>query len=89
MKYIAVTNLRWNKDRTAVECIVDFEELGPVNYAAAPYDNYVHGREIYARCVAGDFGPIADYVPAPDEGPQPIPEPAESNAPTVEGAQTL
>lgn len=89
MNYTTVTNLFWNKEHTAIECVVDFEELGPVNYGAVPHDNYAHGREIYARCIAGDFGPIADYIPAPDEGPQPIPEPAESNEPTVEGAQTL
>ena len=89
MNYTTVTDLRWNREHTAIECVVNFEELGPVNYGAVPHDNYAHGREIYARCIAGDFGPIADYVPAPDEGPQPIPNAAPDQAPTIDGAQTL
>jgi hypothetical protein len=89
MNYTTVTNPRWNKERTAIECVVTFDEIGTVPFGAVPNDNYAHVREIYARCIAGDFGPIADYVPAPDEGPQPIPNAAESNAPTIEGAQTL
>lgn len=70
MKYISVTQLRWNKEHTAIECVVHFERLGPVPFAAAQNDDYAHGREIYARCISGEFGPIADYIPAADEGPQ-------------------
>lgn len=70
MNYSTVTDLRWNKEHTAITCTVVFDSLGPVPFAAIEYDNTQHGREIYARCVAGDFGPIAEYIPAPDEGPQ-------------------
>jgi hypothetical protein len=89
MIYTSVQNPTWNKEHTAINCVVTFAEIGQVPFAAVPNDPTDHCREIYARCIAGDFGPIADYIPAPDEGPQPIPNAAESNAPTVEGAQTL
>jgi hypothetical protein len=89
MNYISVESPQWNKERTAIECLVNFNEIGRVPFAATPDDRYAYTIEIYNRCIAGDFGPIAEYVPAPDEGPQPIPDAAESNSPTVEGAQTL
>jgi hypothetical protein len=39
--------------------IVDFEGIGPVPFTATPGDCEAPGRELYARAVAGDFGPIA------------------------------
>ena len=89
MKYISVQNPTWNKERTVINCVVVFESLGSVPFSAVPEDQYAHTVEIYNRCVAGEFGPVADYASAPDEGPQPISEPAQSNQPMVEGAQTL
>jgi hypothetical protein len=74
MTYTNVKNLQWDRDRLMVNCVVDFVHLGELPFSASPQDSAEHGREIYARCVAGDFGPIADYVPKPDEGPQ---EPSE------------
>ena len=70
MQYKNVKNLVWDIKQEAVNCVVNFEGLGEVPFAASSNDSTEHGREIYARCVAGDFGPIADYVPLPDEGPQ-------------------
>ena len=69
MKYTKVENLFWTKDRSMIDCVVDFAGIGKVPFSASPND-MPHGVEIYNRCVAGDFGPIADYVPQPDEGPQ-------------------
>lgn len=73
MKYTTVTNLQWNLDNSLITCAVDFVGVGELPFSASPNDTYEHGREIYARCIAGEFGPIADYVPQPDEGPQEIP----------------
>lgn len=87
MKYTNVQNPTWNKERTAINCWVTFEELGAVPFSAVPEDRYPYVVEIYNRCIAGEFGSIADYIPAPDEGPQPIPQ--GPSGPTVEGAQTL
>ena len=74
MQYSTVKNLQWNYDSSMVNCTVNFDRLGELPFAANQNDSEEHGREIYARCIAGDFGPIADYVPLPDEGPQ---EPSE------------
>lgn len=71
MNYTTVTNLQWSKNGDAINCVVNFESLGEVPFAARPDDNYAHGREIYARCVAGEFGPIGEYVFEIDEGPNP------------------
>ena len=37
----------------------------PWPFLATPTDSEAHGREIYRRAVAGDFGPIAPYVATP------------------------
>jgi hypothetical protein len=74
MIYTTVRNLQWDHNHLTVNCIVNFARLGELPFTANPNDDEEHGREIYARCIAGDFGPIADYVPQPDEGPQ---EPSE------------
>jgi hypothetical protein len=70
MNYITVENPIWNHDRTMVDCVVDFVNLGKVPFSASPND-LPHSVEIYNRCVAGDFGPIGDYVPHIDEGDNP------------------
>lgn len=69
MNYTTVENLVWTKDGSMVDCVVDFAGIGKVPFTASPND-LPHSVEIYNRCVAGEFGPIADYVPQPDEGPQ-------------------
>lgn len=76
MKYTEVKNPQWvNAEHTALDCIVMFDHIGePVPFTANPKDTEEHGREIFDRCVAGDFGPVADYV-AP-AAPQNTPEPA-------------
>lgn len=58
MKYKTATNLRWS-GTDMIDMTVDFEGIGPVPFTATPNDCEEHGRELYARAVAGDFGPIA------------------------------
>jgi hypothetical protein len=89
MRYTNVTSPTWNIDSTMIDCQVTFEVLGVLPFTASPNDTNAHGREIYARCIAGDFGPVAEYVPAPDEGPQLVCNLAPNQPPTVSGAQTL
>jgi hypothetical protein len=72
MQYTEVKNPMWNRDHTIIVCEVTFEKIGTVPFSASPNDAYAHSIEIYQRCIAGDFGPISDYVLAPDEGPQPV-----------------
>ena len=66
-----VKNLRWgNANKTCVILSIDFAhndaDLGSsgeyVDFYAIPNDCEAHGRELYARAIAGEFGVIADYV---------------------------
>lgn len=61
-----------NDEKTAVACEVKFNHIGvSVPFAASLNDPELHGREIFARCAAGEFGPVAAYVPPP--APEPLP----------------
>jgi len=84
--YTQVKNPRWaDVDHSAIECEVVFDHVGVefVPFGANPNDQYEHAREIFARCVAGDFGPVAEFV-------EPVVEAAPTESqPTVNGAQTL
>jgi hypothetical protein len=74
MKFLTVLNPQWsNAENTMIDCIVTFEQIGePIPFTASPMDCESHGREIFARCVAGEFGPVAAYVPPPEPEPLPL-----------------
>lgn len=64
MKYTTVKNLRWTSDKKeSIECIVDFDGLGELPFHAHPDDSESHGREIFERCAAGEFGEIEEFTP--------------------------
>jgi len=63
MDYTSVSSPKWSKDRASIEVLATFPGVGEVDFSAAPDDPEPHGREIYARAVVGDFGPIADFTP--------------------------
>lgn len=54
----------WNVERTAITLLVVFEEhaatLGAIPFTASPEDNEAYGRELFARALALDFGPILE-----------------------------
>lgn len=64
--YADVRNPRWaDKQQTMIVCEVDWDNIGEEQYSecavvASGDMPYIH--EIYRRCVAGEFGPIADYA---------------------------
>lgn len=67
--YTQAINPKWaDANQTGIELDVDFDHLedGLVPFLASPEDPEPHGREIYARAVAGDFGEVAAYTPPPD-----------------------
>jgi len=70
-------------DSVVIELQVVFEEFGDtvLPFGATADDVEQHGRELYARALAGEFGTIAPYV-------SPIYE-ASSNQPNTTGSQTL
>jgi hypothetical protein len=64
----------------AINCDVKFDTLPMyVPFTATSYDVEPHGRELYAQLEAGQWGPIAPYVPPP----APVVDPAKQAGPTV------
>ncbi|MCA7084527.1 hypothetical protein K7G19_13020 [Cupriavidus sp. DB3] len=70
LEYQEVSNPRWiDASKTGVTVDLIFPHLAAMDpkyetekiaFNAMPTDSYAHGREIYARAVAGEFGPIAE-----------------------------
>jgi len=77
--YSQVKNPKWaNPEHTAIDCEVDFGHLDDefVPFTADPNDVMEYSKTIFDECVAGNYGPIAEYVapPAPVEPPAPTKE---------------
>ncbi|MDO8931478.1 MAG: hypothetical protein Q7U97_03710 [Rhodocyclaceae bacterium] len=51
--------------QTLIDMTVNHPAYGEIPFTASPNDVEAHGRELYALAVAGEFGPIADYVAPP------------------------
>ena len=65
---ISAANPRYlNAEGTAITLDCEFSHLpGEIHpFCAMPIDVEAHGREVYARAVAGEFGQIAPYVAPP------------------------
>lgn len=77
----SVSNPRWsNAEHTSIDCEITTSQFGDevLPFTADQNDVEAHGRAIFASIVAGEYGPIGEYIPPP-EPVQPI----------TEGAQTL
>ena len=82
MNYTKVLNPQWaNAEHTAIHCDVDFDDLREelVPFSAVASGDYEHSHQIFAECVAGNYGAIAEYVepPVPEYVPPPQPTKAE------------
>jgi hypothetical protein len=69
MKFKSVRNLQWaDFEQTVINCEVDFDDLVEefVPFSAVASGDYPHTHEIFARCVAGEFGAVAPYTPPAD-----------------------
>jgi hypothetical protein len=78
MKYTKVLNPHWsNSEHTAINCEVDFDDLREelVPFTAVASGDYEHSHQIFAECVAGQYGEIAEYVAPPVPEYVPPPEP--------------
>jgi hypothetical protein len=55
---------KWSDDEhTAIDLIVNFPWIGDeVSFSASASDTESHGRELFIRAEAGEFGAIAAYV---------------------------
>lgn len=65
MNVVYANNARWsNRSHTTIDLIVRFEEIGEeIPFTASPNDCEEHGRVIFARATAGEFGPVAQFQP--------------------------
>lgn len=62
-----------NQTGTAIDLIAQFAEIPQeVPFTATETDSEEHGREIYARAVAGEFGVVLPYVAPPPAPPSPV-----------------
>jgi hypothetical protein len=63
MKLIYAKDPVWlNRSQTLINLTVRFEEIDEdLPFTANPNDVEAHGRDIYARAVAGEFGQIAPF----------------------------
>lgn len=70
VNYSNVRNPRWaNNEKTAIDVVMNVDYLkGDIPFTATCYDTEPHGREIFVRCLQGDFGEIADWAGVGQEG---------------------
>ncbi|MFO1209593.1 MAG: hypothetical protein U1E40_10275 [Amaricoccus sp.] len=68
MAYTSVRSPQWvDAAHTRIDCFVKFAHLKvEVPFTADPKDVEAHGREIFARCAAGEFGEVVEYEPKPE-----------------------
>jgi hypothetical protein len=69
-KLIDARNPRWaNAEQTLISVEAKWEHLeseGYLGFGANPNDPEAHGRDLYQRCVDGEFGTIGAYVAPPE-----------------------
>jgi hypothetical protein len=54
-----------NAEHTLINCEIEHLVYGWIPFTASAGDSEKHGRDLHASLLAGDHGPIADYVPPP------------------------
>jgi len=59
---IAITAYNPRATSTGIELNVDFEGVGIIPFHATPADSEQHGRDLYARALAGEFGAVVPYI---------------------------
>jgi hypothetical protein len=89
MKYTQVLNPQWaNSEHTVINCDVNFDDIREelVPFTAVASGDYAHSHQIFAECVAGQHGEIAEYVapPVPEYVPPPAPTKEELMAKLLE-----
>jgi hypothetical protein len=64
----SLTNPVWaDEEHTRIDCVITTSQFGDeqLPFTADQNDVEPHGRAIFAAIVAGEHGPIAEYVPPP------------------------
>lgn len=58
-----ITSCQWaDAAHTQISLIGTHPKFGEIPFSASPDDSEAHGRDIFARAVAQEFGPIAAFV---------------------------
>ena len=66
-----------NAGHTMIDLTVRFAEIPEdLPFTASPTDVEEHGRAIFAAAQAGDYGPVAEYLPPPAPTPEQLAEQA-------------
>ena len=52
-----------NAANTLINLTLETDKFGIIPFTASPNDSEKHGRDLFAQAMAGDFGPIAPFVP--------------------------
>ena len=52
-----------NEAHTLIDMLVTFPVIGEFMFTASPSDIEAHGRELFDRAAAGEFGVVAEFVP--------------------------
>jgi hypothetical protein len=65
MQFEYAKDPRWaDAEHTMIDLTVRFVEIPEdLPFTASPNDIEEHGRAIFAAAVAGEYGPVAEYVP--------------------------
>jgi len=67
---IDARNPRWTStEQTSIVVEAKWQHLeseGYLEFHATPNDVEAHGRDLYQRCINGEFGTIAEYVAPPE-----------------------
>ena len=60
-----------NAEHTMIDLTVRFAEIPEdLPFTASPDDCEEHGRAIFAAAAAGEYGPVAEYLPPPAPTPE-------------------
>lgn len=67
--FTSVANPRWvNAEKTMIDCEVTIAKFGAevLPFTASANDSEAHGRLLFQKISAGEYGPIAEYVAPPE-----------------------
>jgi hypothetical protein len=84
MKLEYAKDPKWvDAEHTMIDLTVKWDRFSEeLPFTANANDCEAHGRAIFAAAAAGEFGPVAEYVPPPE--PEPGPTPSSGEIPVTE-----
>jgi len=86
MKIEYAKDPRWaDAEHTIIDLTLKLDGLSEeIPFTASPADVEAHGRAIFSAAVAGEFGPVAEYVAPIHPEPEPGPTPSTGDIPVTE-----